>query len=86
MESAEMAAAIIAGGLAYLRPAAWSISIVLALLGLDAAYHLLSRGFNATFVLDAVFALFAIMSFQGLRRYAELQGYADNRPVEIVFD
>ena len=86
LETAELAATIVAGGLAYSRPAPWSISIVLALLGLDAAYQVLSHGFNSTFALDAVFALFAMMSFQGVRRYAELRGDAANQHAGTVFD
>ena len=73
LETAELVAAIIAGALAYLRPATWSTSLVLGLLALDAAYHLLSRGFDSTLAVDVFGALVAMMSFVGVRRYANLR-------------
>jgi len=76
IEAAELLAAIIVGMIAYLRPAIWPTVLVLALLGVDVAYHAMTRGFDMTIVLDLAFAPFAAISFAGVRRYAELHADA----------
>lgn len=90
IDAAEFTTALVVAGLAYFRPAVWSISLVLAVLGLDAAYRAFGHGFRpgviATVGVEAIFALFATASFKGVRRYAELQGNPRESGPETVFD
>ena len=82
----ELAAALVFGALAYVRPAAWSIALVVALLVLDAANTLFTHGFNLNLVIDLAFAFLAALSFQGARRYAELRGEAPKEDLSAAFD
>jgi hypothetical protein len=68
--------AAVAGALAYLRPALWSIALALAVIALDAVYQLVEHGLSFNVFFDVLLFGLAINSFRGLRRYRELAAAA----------